>query len=262
MTPQFDIVFASVPVQLRNRLQKHFEKIRHDHALGRYESSELNGGKFSETVVLVLEWYVKSRGVVVQGKPSTKVDTRIRRIMCLSCKELLESFRLNIPDVLLSVLRIRNKRGVAHINGDVDPNYMDSTYVVAAANWVMAELVRVLYSVSLDEATNIVDKITTRRIPLVWEVGDRKRVISPPNKNLNAKQKVLALLANEYPQPIQSETLLVWTKYNKRNRKRFLMTVLGELDKCDQIDYDDETGEVNILPPGMLYVEDNIMIFT
>ncbi|MCY4061154.1 MAG: hypothetical protein OXG53_02170 [Chloroflexi bacterium] len=259
MTNKFDQVFSSVPSQTRKRLQKHFEKIRHDHALGRYESSELNGGKFCETVVLVLEWYVKSRGVVVGGKPTTRVDTRIRRIMGLSCKELLESFRLNVPDVLLSVLRIRNKRGVAHINGDVDPNYMDSTYVVAAANWVMAELVRVLYSVTLEEATRLVDRITTKRIPLVWEIGDRKRVISPPGMKLNARQKVLALLYNEYPEPMYDETLLTWTRYSRSNRKRFESNVLGKLDKCDQIDYDKQTGEVNILPPGLTYVEENIL---
>ena len=262
MTTSFDQVFASVPDQVRKRLQKHFEKVRHDHALGRYETSELNGSKFCEAVVLVLESYVKSQGVVVPGKPTTKVDTRIRRIMGLNCEDLLESFRLNIPDVLLSVFRIRNKRGVAHIDGDVDPNYMDSTYVVAAANWVMAELVRVLYSVSLDEATSIVDSITTKRIPLVWEVGDRKRVIAPPGMNLNAKQKVLALLYNEYPEPVQDESLLLWTKYKRKNRKRFLSMVLGELDKSDQLDYDNETGEVNIMPPGMTYVEENILLRT
>ena len=259
MSNKFDQVFASVPSQIRKRLQMHFEKVRHAHALGRFETSELNGAKFCESVVLVLEWYIGSQGVVVPGKPATNVDTRIRRIMGLSSADLLESFRLNIPDVLLSVLRIRNKRGVAHIAGDVDPNYMDSSYVVAAANWIMAELVRVLHSVTLEEAIRLVDRITTKRIPLVWEIGDRKRVISPPGVNLDAKQKVLALLYNEYPESIDDETLLLWTRYARRNRKRFLSNVLGELDKCDQIDYDKESGEINILPPGMTYVEDNIL---
>lgn len=260
MTDQFDQVFASVPKQLREHVKEHFEKIRHDHALGRYESSELNGGKMCEAVLPVLEWFVKSQGVAIPGKSTTSFDIRIRRIMGLSCDDLLESFRLNVPDILLSLYRIRSKRGVAHVNGDVDPNYMDSSYVVAAANWIMAELVRVLYSVTLEEATRLVDRITTKRIPLVWEIGDRKRVISPPGKNLDAKQKVLALLYNEYPESIDDEKLLLWTRYSLRNRKRFMSNVLGALDKCDQVDYDKESGKVNILPPGMIYVEENILM--
>ena len=69
----------------------------------------------------------------IPGKPTTGFDKRIRQIM--NRARLLESFRLNVPDILLSVYRIRNKRGVAHISGDVDPNYMDSTFVVAASLW-------------------------------------------------------------------------------------------------------------------------------
>ena len=81
----------------------------------------------------------------------------------MACGDLLESFQLNVPDVLRSVYRIRNKRGVGHIAGDVEPNFMDSTYVVAAADWVMGELVRVLHSVTLEEATILVRTLTIKK---------------------------------------------------------------------------------------------------
>ena len=35
-----------------------------------------------------------------------------------------------------------NNRNVGHVGGDVDPNHMDATGVLAQCNWVMGELVR------------------------------------------------------------------------------------------------------------------------
>ena len=189
MTDRFDHVFASIPDEIRKRLKQHFHKVMHDHALGRFETSELNGGKFCEAMVRVLEWYATSQGVSVPGKPTTEFEKRIRRIM--NCNNLLESFRLNVPDVLLSVYRIRNNRGVAHIAGDVEPNFMDSTYVVAAANWVMSELVRVMHNVSIDQARYMVESLTIKKIPLIWEVDGLKRVLSPPSRPRSAQNKVL-----------------------------------------------------------------------
>lgn len=251
MITPFDQVFASVPKELRRRLQKHFEKVRHDHALGRYETSELNGGKFCEAVAPILEWYANANGLAIPGKPTTHLDTRLRRLA--NCHNFLESFRLNIPDVLLSVYRIRNKRGVAHINGDVDPNYMDSSYVVAAANWVMSELVRVLYSVTLEEATRLVDRITTKRIPLVWEIGNRRRVLNP---SLSEKHAVLALLYFEHPNPIVQHELIEWVESN--NPSRLKTQYLPAMHKSRLIDVEKTTNLVRLSPRGLAFVEAEI----
>ena len=53
------------------------------------------------------------------------------------------SFKILIPRLLPLLYEIRNNRNVGHVGGDVDPNHMDATTVLAIVAWVMAELVRV-----------------------------------------------------------------------------------------------------------------------
>jgi len=59
------------------------------------------------------------------------------------------SFQILIPRLLPALYEIRNNRGVGHVGGDVDPNYMDATMVVGAVKWIMGELTRVFHSVSV-----------------------------------------------------------------------------------------------------------------
>jgi hypothetical protein len=46
---------------------------------------------------------------------------------------------------------------------------MDAVAVLSMANWVMAELVRVLHGLTLDEVQALVDGLAERRVPLVWQ---------------------------------------------------------------------------------------------
>jgi hypothetical protein len=46
---------------------------------------------------------------------------------------------------------VRNKRNIAH-KGEVDPNTIDLAFAHHAAAWIMAELVRISTSVSMEEA--------------------------------------------------------------------------------------------------------------
>lgn len=82
----------------------------------------------------------------------------------------LESYRIHIPRVLATIYNIRNKRGVGHLGGDVNPNFADSTFIVTCVDWILAELVRVHYTCSLDEAQKMVDSIIIRPSFLVTKL--------------------------------------------------------------------------------------------
>ena len=43
--------------------------------------------------------------------------------------------------MIVALYEIRNDRGVGHTGGDVDPNHMDASMVLAGAKWLVAELV-------------------------------------------------------------------------------------------------------------------------
>jgi ABC-type branched-subunit amino acid transport system ATPase component len=54
---------------------------------------------------------------------------------------------------------------------------MDATVVLYTSKWIMAELVRLLHTLSTEEATAIVDGLIEREVAWVWTHGDRKRVL-------------------------------------------------------------------------------------
>jgi hypothetical protein len=120
---------------------------------------------------------------------------------------------------------------------------MDATFVVAGCNWIMAELVRVYHQVSVAEAQTIVDKLVERRIPLIWEGGDMRRVLDP---SLKLRQQILLLLSTSSKE-VNVTDLLNWTGY--KDRKYFLKTLRNMHDKRF-IEFDDKGDCVHILPPG------------
>jgi hypothetical protein len=106
-------------------------------------------------------------------------------------KKFSRSIRIQIPRVLIALYEIRNNRGVGHVGGDVDPNLMDATAVVAMGKWIVAELVRVFHAVSTDKAQELVESLVERTLPVVWKVGETVRVLKPV---MPAKDKILMLL--------------------------------------------------------------------
>ena len=49
--------------------------------------------------------------------------------------------------------------------------------VLYTAKWLVAELVRLLHTLSIDEATAIVDNLIEREVGWVWTQADKKRVL-------------------------------------------------------------------------------------
>ena len=222
MSLQFDLIFASIPDDIRNRLKKHYHEIKQNFALQKFEQSELNGGKFCEDVICLLEWHASPTHDFMRYGTHVNLKQSVHKLENNTCLD--DSVRFHIPDILRSIYNIRNRRGVGHTPGDIDSNLMDATVVVACVDWVMAELVRLFHKVSIDEARNVVKSVTTKKIPLIWEVGDIKRVLSPPSGALSAKDKVLVLLYSETSNPLTTDSLRRSIDY--KNPTRFNNEVL------------------------------------
>lgn len=158
------------------------------------------------------------------------------------------SFQILIPRLLPALYEIRNNRGVGHVGGDVDPNQMDATAVLGLANWIMAELVRVLHGVTIDKAQTLVDSLAERRIPLVWRSGDVRRVLDP---SLKLQDQVLLLVASGAG-PIAATDLFSWTGYGNQ---AYFTRLLRSLHTKRLIELSDSDSQVQLLPPGAHYVE-------
>jgi len=249
---EFSTVFPSFPTDLREALERSYREILSNFIHGKFEPSELNGGKFAEAVYRLLEWYTDP------SNSYTPIGTSIRNFKQSNRKfEPLSSFpdsiRFHIPEIIVTMYTIRNKRGVGHLGGDVNPNFMDSSLILSMAKWVLGELVRIFYVTTLDKAQVLVDSITVKKLPIIWAVEDKRRIL---NTSLKYTRKTLVILYYEYPKSCSDRELFSWCEYSSLSPYR--RNVLAKLHNAKMIEYNRTTGVVVISPLGIKYVESNI----
>ena len=234
------IVLGSLPVGLRGPLLGEYQEIVRNYTAGRWTPSELSGGKFCEIVFTVLEGYAAGYYSQSPQKP---------RDFVRACRKLEQnshvprSFQILIPRILPAIYEVRNNRGVGHSGGEVDSNLMDATFVVNNSSWVLAELIRVYHNVSVDEAQAIVETLTQRRVPLIWEGTSVRRVLDP---KLNLRCQILALLATSSGR-IATSDLLLWTEYQNHT---YFKKLLRDMHSQRLLELSDNDECVEILPPG------------
>lgn len=239
------------PSELVNALIDSYIEIKENYFLNHLEPSELNGGKFVEAGIRIIQFVLDNGHYTPIGKTIPDMIGTLRKFEQNPDKNILESFRINIPRNLASIYNIRNKRGVGHLGGDVNPNLPDANLIIACCDWVLAELFRINYNCALDEAQKMVDLLVQRKNPLVYEFDDVKRVLNP---KLSFKIQTLLLLAHEHPTRTNEEDLIKWIEPS--NVAVYRKNVLKLLHKTRMIDYRND-GSCVILPTGLKYIEDN-----
>jgi hypothetical protein len=233
---------ASIPQGLRDELFGEYRAIIQNYSEHRWSPTELSAGRFCEVVYSILNGYGSGAYPMRASKPSDFVGA-CRRLESNSAAP--RSFQILIPRTLPALYEVRNNRGVGHVGRDVDPNHMDATFVVSASNWVLAELVRVFHSLSIDQAQELVDAIAERRVPLIWQGQDVKRVLNP---KVETREQVLLLIATS-PGKISVKDLRNWTEY--KNGTRFI-GLLKDLHAARLIEFNEKNSTVEMLPPGSL----------
>lgn len=237
---------VSLPVGLREDLLNAFNEVTDNFRSGRWEPSELNGGKLCEAAYTIVRGQVDGVFPARSAKPRNMVD---------ACKDLesagsrSRSLRIQIPRIIVALYEIRNNRGVGHAGGDVDPNEMDATVVLYMSKWVMAELVRVFHTLTTHEAGEIVESLIEREVPSVWKHEDKKRVL---RGGLTWKEKTLLLMLSEVGD-VAERDLFSWVEHPNLPRYRRDILRPGHQDRLWE--YDQITRMVRLLPPGIAVAE-------
>jgi hypothetical protein len=231
---------ARIPQGLRDELFREYRSIIQNYSEHRWSPSELSAGRFCEVVYSILNGFGGGSFPERAAKPADFVGA-CRQLE--SNTKVPRSFQILIPRTLPALYEVRNNRGVGHVGGEVDPNHMDATFVVSASNWILAELVRVFHKLSIEEAQQLVDSIAERRMPLIWQGNEVKRVLNP---KIETRDQILLLVATS-PGKIFVKDLRNWTEY--KNSTRFI-EILKSLHGDRLIEYDERSSTVEILPPG------------
>lgn len=248
-------ILAGLPKSLRTELLSCYEAICRNYSENRWEPSELNGGKFAEVSYSIVRGALDGSFPAKASKPRNMLDAcRMLEGYAADPKRAGDrSLRILIPRMLSVLYEIRNNRGVGHVGGDVDPNHEDSEAVLAMANWIMAELVRIFHGLSLSAAQAVVENIVSRRHPLIWSFEGLKRVL---DTSLSASDQVLLLLYSELAW-VDTALLRQWVEY--RNLSVFRKMVLGKLHKARLIEHDVVAGRARISPAGVKEVEGRLL---
>lgn len=243
--------FGNLPAELRRELLECYQLIITNFSEGRWEPAELNGGKFCEIVYSIVHGALVGTFPTRAMKPSNMVDACRALESLPSTPHLVgnRSLRILIPRLLPYLYEIRNNRGVGHVGGDVNPNAADSSAVVSAASWVMAELIRIFHGTTLTQAQEVVDALVSRRHPLVWSVDQTKRVL---DTDLKKSDQVLLLLYSGSGWT-DAEKLRSWVEY--ANKSNFRTKLLAPLHNARKIEYAQSNGLVRITPKGVADVE-------
>jgi len=239
-----------LPAELRNELVEEFQKIVQNYRQEHWEAAELDGGRFCEIAYTILAGHTDGDNYPARASKPQQFKQACERLASKSGYS--KSARLTIPRVLVALYDIRNQRGVGHVGGDVDANYMDSTLVLHAAQWVMAELVRMFHNTDIGTATAITNALVDRAVPLIWQVGQVTRVLDP--KMSLADQTLLLLYAA--PKKLNERELAANLEQHRlANYRRVLSKLHGER----LIEYDKTSGSVAISPIGISVAEKRII---
>ncbi|MFE5842252.1 hypothetical protein ACFQ7N_11450 [Streptomyces niveus] len=242
---------GNLPTSLRSELVEEFKKITRNYREGRWEASELNGGRFCEIVYSILAGHLDGDNYPDRAKKPARFKEACERLSNAPTT-YSESTRLTIPRVLVPLYDVRNRRGVGHVGGEVDANHMDATFVLHTSQWIMAELVRIFHKTDIATAGEVVKNLTDRTVPAIWKVGDVTRILDP---SIKLADGTLLLLYAELGSQADKKLAKNLEQENIGNYRR----VLDRLHQARLIEYNRSTGDVHISPLGEKAVEERLL---
>jgi hypothetical protein len=243
---------AGIPDGLRSELLASLNEIERNFRERRWEPSELNGGKLCEVVYSVIRGHGDGKYPARATKPKNMADA-CKALEQLDSGKFSRAFRIQIPRVLVALYEVRNNRGVGHVGGDVNPNAMDAAFVLSSSKWLVAELIRAFHAVDTDEAERAVELLIERTLPVIWQVGDVRRVLVP---GLSMRSKTMLLLYHTSGW-VEERALVAWVEHS--NPAVYRRDVLAKSHKDRLLEYDRTGARAMISPLGVNLVEKELL---
>lgn len=225
--PVLAAALANVRGTFRSRLIQNYLDLKKNCAETRYEAAGLAAGKFCEVVLRFLQEKVHG-SFTPFGMKINNYAEECRKLIIAPNTAGNESERVVLPRASVFLYTMRNKRGIGHVGGDVDANAIDIAAMAKTADWIVCELIRINHGLSLEEAQDIVDGISVRQLPTIWEVAGKKRVLK---EGLKAKDQSLLLLYSSQNSAVLLEDLCEWIEYS--NPRMFKSVIIRELHSND-----------------------------
>ncbi len=175
----------------------------------------------------------------------------VKKLEQLPRAQASDAVRIVLPRVVGTLYTLRSKRSGGHTAAEVDPSRADALLTERMTDWIMAELFRLGHQMPLDQAEAVIGALIERRMPVVYRVGDYRRVLKT---GLVPREEILVLLYGEANGATIRE-LLEWTRIPPTSMNRYI-DALDDRDRFVRVVPDGRTRRVIILPSGERHVED------
>lgn len=215
---------AHFPAKIVNELLLAYREAKHNFYLGGLRLSEVEGGRFCEAALRLLEYVIKGYSTDLNRALDSE---KLILALSNSPKTFPDSIRLHIPRAIRVVYDIRNNRDAAHLADEIDPNLQDATLVISNLDWILAELIRLYHNVNANEAQKIIEGLVARKVPIIENFDGFLKVLNP---SLQVSGYILVLLYERGSAGATLADLEDWVRPSmRRNLKR---TVNGMVDKA------------------------------
>lgn len=248
-----EAALTQVPAVLRTRVVERYEALKRSYLNGQYDACGMAAGRFAEVMIRILQNELTGTYKPL-GERLSAFDQEASALGRLPKHTGPESLRIIMPRALVFLYTLRNKRGIGHEGGDVDANEIDAAVCVRTADWCLSELIRVVHTLSLEEAQALLDAIAERNVPQVWAIAGVKRVLDP---TLKAREQVLVLLYSDPDVAVPVEDLFAWVEYARKDH--FQERVLMPLHRERLIEFDQDTNTALLSPRGAKETETKVL---
>ena len=219
-----ELITQGIDKTIVEKLIEEYRIAKKEHLLGDYEKAVLHSAKVSELILALIKNKVSGKVEDVNNLHFNKILEEILKYSKPSAQDVI--LTLAIPRVAESIYTIRSKKNVAHVK-TIDPSFIDSSYCVSACDWMLSELVLLFYKANVNEASELINSILTKKVPTIEEFEDGSLVIL--RRDLSLKQEFLLALYYDYPKRITDIDLIRKLNYNNfRYAKRILKELEGK----------------------------------
>jgi hypothetical protein len=176
-----------LPEKIVEDLLESYNELLAEYRKGNWKYVLLHAGRFVENTFRALHFLVTREEV----KEVESIQKEIDMLSQTPKEKTPETIRVIIPRIAYSVYSLRSKRDSVHVK-PIPSGYIDSTYVLAAASWILAEFLRLYHTLEEKEIVEIINSLVSRKVPFIEKHGEETFV----TKRLGCKEEILLLLLN------------------------------------------------------------------
>lgn len=207
------ILVSSLPPEIVSHLLDTYFELKTNFYLNKHRPSELEGGLFAEAVIRGIQ-HLGTGTYTPFSSQLKRFDQLVKDLENLPSKTTSDSVRLHIPRSLWVIFHFRNKRSVAHLTNQINPNLCDSTLVMSVCDWVLAELIRITFLCPPEEAQRLVDDLVKRKIPIIEDFDGFPKILDP---KLSVPKRILVILYEKGEAGAAKDNLAIWIKTSSNN---------------------------------------------